>query len=88
MELRFTWVTRGNVRKMCEKGVRRHLEQGHAESADEASIVVLQSNGGRCPTRKRERRVHFAHKLNASVDVLFGPHIRSVHSHIHLGAVD
>lgn len=31
---------------MCEKGVRWHLVQGHAEGTDEAPIVVLQSNGG------------------------------------------
>ena len=36
------------MRVRCErKGVKWHLVQGHAEGADEAPVVVPQSNGGR-----------------------------------------
>ena len=39
------WVC-ANCKRRYKKVTRWHLVQGHAEGADEAAIVVLQSNGG------------------------------------------
>lgn len=47
--------------KVFEKRVRGHLVQGHAQGTQEASIIVLKSNGGGRPARKEGMRTPLDH---------------------------